>query len=41
VELAIRERGGEGRDGAGIDTAAEKDADLHIATELVTDRFAE
>jgi len=41
VELATRERSGECRDGARIDTAAEKNADLHIAAELVADGFAE
>ena len=39
MKFAAGEGGGEGCDGAGVDSPAEKDADVDIAAELVTDGF--
>ena len=41
VELLSGERGGEGGDAAGVNPAAEEDADLHVAAQLVADGFVE
>ena len=40
VKFTASERGGEGGHGAGVDSSAKKDSDIHIAAQLVADSFA-
>jgi len=41
VQLLFSQRGGEGSDGTRIDPTTQKDADFHIASKLIADRFPE